>query len=342
MGSTPIVEAADITRTYEVTANDFVAVDFLSADPPVGYVQGALGPYQNFSANYTVTFDPLADQTPTISGFEINHDSLPYSSQFQFNLGDDDLTIATLPFTASFGGTIASLFHDKIDTYGTFIENPAGTPSDGGAAYTTANGIIYVANSYAAWLTQPVNAYQALINFKGGTLQDPVSLDGYVNISKITGTLSADNSVQWYQFETKGGAFQATASIADAPPNASYEFELANGLGIPVEEITLDQANNFTAQLYDVLTCGNTFDLACKYDIGVVADSPNDPAFAIDFTTPVGGGVPEPATWAMILIGFVGVGAAMRAGGRKSPASHETRVSAPVYETLEVRISGSH
>jgi len=38
---------------------------------------------------------------------------------------------------------------------------------------------------------------------------------------------------------------------------------------------------------------------------------------SIDSTTFVGGGVPEPATWAMMIAGFAGVGAALRSSRRR-------------------------
>jgi hypothetical protein len=45
------------------------------------------------------------------------------------------------------------------------------------------------------------------------------------------------------------------------------------------------------------------------YTTGVILQGEVDPEFSIDFTTPVvGGAVPEASTWAMMILGFAGIG----------------------------------
>jgi hypothetical protein len=93
-------------------------------------------------------------------------------------------------------------------------------------------------------------------------------------------------------------------TLAGANPGASYIFEILGAGGTVIDTLTLDQADGFTGTLSDSLAAGH-------YEIGLDADSPQDPGFNLQFDTPVGG-VPEPATWAMLLAGIGGIGATMR------------------------------
>ena len=75
----------------------------------------------------------------------------------------------------------------------------------------------------------------------------------------------------------------------------------------------LDQSNFFIGQIsFNNLAAGN-------YAIGLAAGSSADPKYYINFQTPISG-VPEPATWALMLIGFGGLGAMVRGRRRTGVA----------------------
>lgn len=89
-------------------------------------------------------------------------------------------------------------------------------------------------------------------------------------------------------------------------PNVGYYVDLTAdaGAGAPHGYLTASTAEAFVDPIFTV-----------------------DPAFAalyhfegVPFEAPTAGGVPEPSTWAMTLLGFAGLGAALRSG-RRNPAS---------------------
>jgi hypothetical protein len=69
-------------------------------------------------------------------------------------------------------------------------------------------------------------------------------------------------------------------------------------------DVLLNFDNDFTGTLSQMLAAG-------RYQIGLSTDSPFDPAFTIAFATPVAG-VPEPASWAMMIFGFGILGIKLR------------------------------
>ena len=134
MSLAAVSHAADFTRTYDVTASDFVDSS------------GNLGALQDFNGNYTLTFDPSVDTaSPTMAGLTVNANTLPYSTSYTyFTDGNfpDTLTLATKP------GTGGPSYGDDDNTYGTFIGGAtAATPFSYGVSYDVA-GDIYSANVY--------------------------------------------------------------------------------------------------------------------------------------------------------------------------------------------------
>ena len=92
---------------------------------------------------------------------------------------------------------------------------------------------------------------------------------------------------------------QSVANLVGADPSSTYDFEL---LGGPGGSAVLDSADYFEGTIfYNDLAAGD-------YAIGISATSAQDPTYYIDFTTPVAGAVPEPSTWAMMLVGVSGLG----------------------------------
>jgi hypothetical protein len=132
----------------------------------------------------------------------------------------------------------------------------------------------------------------------GGTASDPAALPGQ-SVGEITGSIGPAAPQDFFKFHWNGGAFNSVANLVGADPSSTYDFEL---LGGPGGSAVLDSADYFEGTIfYNDLAAGD-------YAIGISATSAQDPTYYIDFTTPVAGAVPEPSTWAMMLVGVSGLG----------------------------------
>jgi hypothetical protein len=130
-----------------------------------------------------------------------------------------------------------------------------------------------------------------------------VFLLGGSPVGEVTGTIGGFGSQEYYLFSWGGGAFSATASVTGASSAASYLF--TEGL-----------AGTCTGGASQTLNIGDSFmstiaiaNLAPgQYCIGLDANNPNDPAFALTFNTPVSG-VPEPSGFVLLsaALGMIGV-----------------------------------
>jgi hypothetical protein len=127
------------------------------------------------------------------------------------------------------------------------------------------------------------------------------------SVSADIGGNSPDSS--FYSFYWGGGAFAisvnvSAASVLDSPP--IYLFELCNGTtcGDVLQQTTVDADNEWPSGLSGDLAAG-------YYTVGIIDQTPSDdPNFVITFAEPLSpiASVPEPRTWAMMLIGFAGLG----------------------------------
>jgi hypothetical protein len=149
---------------------------------------------------------------------------------------------------------------------------------------------------------------EVLASFAGGTVDHPVILpDGLTG--QISSAISGGAAErQYYGFKWSGGLFQTVGSIAGANPLADFHFQLIDPYSLAVidgADLLLNDANDFTDTISRYLSPG-------YYEIGMYTDSPYDPQFTIHFNTPVSGIVPEPDSWAMMLLGFGAVGFASR------------------------------
>ncbi len=218
------------------------------------------------------------------------------------------ITTASVP---PYRNSTTSRSFDYLGTSGYF--GAYGTPNDG-FSVTGIDATLTVLTPDALptvgisagyfWNTNDIPVALALL---GGAEDAPVILpDGLVG--KITGTIGDPSgpTEQFYNFNWLGGFFQTRASLDGAAPGAEFTFQLKSLDGSYKSNVTLNDANSFSTLFGDNLSSG-------RYLIGLRAGAVLDPAFTFDFLTPVGNdSVPEPSTWALLIVGFGGVGAMMR------------------------------
>lgn len=173
--------------------------------------------------------------------------------------------------------------------------------------------------TYGSFTTSTVaTSPQTLVNFEGGTPQNPVPLPVVGHIGQLDGTIGGIGSTDFYLLYWQGGAFQASIDVTGASPGATYEFQLLDRFGSVIETMTLDQSNGFAATLNATLLQG-------LFEIGLVSTSVFDPQFTITFDTPVRG-VPEPSILALLLIALAPMAAATR---RRSPRAVQLTTGSP-------------
>jgi hypothetical protein len=151
-----------------------------------------------------------------------------------------------------------------------------------------------------------------VLELPGGSEDAPVILpEGLV--SQVSGTVGdpAGPTEQFYNFNWLGGFFQTRAFLEGADLGSEFTFMVRSLDGSYKSTVLLNAANGFSTLFGDNLASG-------RYVIGLKAGAVPDPVFTFDFLTPVGrGAVPEPSTWAMLIMGFGAVGGWMR---RRRPA----------------------
>ncbi len=109
------------------------------------------------------------------------------------------------------------------------------------------------------------------------------------DLSVYIGSLDSYNTISFYNGATLVGSFTGTA----------LALPISNG----------DQLNGLTNRRYDFTFTGGT-------DVNKIVFASTKPAFEIDNLAIAG--VPEPATWAMMLLGFGFVGFMMRSNRQKT------------------------
>jgi hypothetical protein len=191
----------------------------------------------------------------------------------------------------------------------TFVETATSTQTTIDFAVKTDGSFVALDSVFVAEPIDSPSLPNSIWTAPGSLSSDsPLVLTGGA-INEITGDIGGSVLGSFYQFHWNGGAFGTTAYLAgnDIDPSSTFYFKL---LGSGVDQVAaLDQGDGFFGAL-------NVSDLpAGDYTIGLSGDGA-DPVYYINFGTPVQG-VPEPTTWAMVLMGFIGVGGILR---RQRPA----------------------
>ena len=153
------------------------------------------------------------------------------------------------------------------------------------------------------------SASEDLSGLTGGTPDAPIMLPA-TPISSVSGSIGGDSPAsEFYSFYWSGGVFATSVSVAgasvlDSPP--TYLYELCDGptCGDVIQQTLADADNDWASTLSGDLAAG-------YYTVGIIDQTPaDDPNFTITFAEPLSqiASVPEPTTWAMMLIGFAGLG----------------------------------
>jgi hypothetical protein len=167
----------------------------------------------------------------------------------------------------------------------------------------TMKTLLLAAAAVSAVAAAPVAASAATLVYEGSTYT-------VAPISSGSGTFSGDTVFEF----TVGAADAATGQFAIIGQGAD-PFLYKGVLGTTYKWGTSDMSqavtlpNGATEKFTETLTDAGSWDVFVKFDGGVGTGS-----YAL-------GSIPEPATWALMLIGVAGVGGAMRRRARLALAA---------------------
>lgn len=164
-----------------------------------------------------------------------------------------------------------------------------------------------------------------------------VNLGSFTNASTVTGNVGIGGPLVTFSstqgsLSTNSGAATVFTANGDPLSNLTFsilsgftaaEFNLENGSPSSFLVNLTDSAGDTFSQTLTKLNGSNIFNIVAP--TGTTYTSATFSSTGGGFTdlkqlrvTLAAGAVPEPATWAMMLLGFVGIGAAMRRG--RAPA----------------------
>jgi hypothetical protein len=210
---------------------------------------------------------------------------------------------ADLNFNAAIGSDL--LQHLFTLTRTTVLEPAVFTTASFGTVGVNATST----TTYTNFVVQTF-APASITGVSGGTAANPEQLPSRT-IGSVSGDIGAQAAFSFYwqgagNFAASVGVPNADAIEGLAP---SYLFDLCAGrsCGPVLESVSADKSNDYQNELsLDDLAAG-------YYTVGIIAEGvAADPPYSVVFATPVIGGsvstaVPEPTTWAMLIVGFAGV-----------------------------------
>ena len=277
--------AGDFTAQVTVTANAFSSPGFY-ADFATGF---AGAQYSNGIARALYGF---GDQT-IVSG-----------STQAFTPVVFRLSRAGDVFTAAFADAQSGGFQQLVQLTGSNVTGPVGMDLAVFGSTGQADQGIATYSLFTVLTQAPQD-----LTLAGGGASDPTLLpSGTTSVSDSIG--GGAGSTDYYSFNWQGGQFSALADILHATDPDFYDLELCAG-GVcttadKLSDVTLNSGDNWQGGIADDLAPG-------LYTVGLSENGAGpDPDFNIIFATPVAGAVPEPSTWALMLLGFGAIGAAMR------------------------------
>lgn len=156
------------------------------------------------------------------------------------------------------------------------------------------------------------------VSLAGGAADAPTALGS--GVSSVSGDIGGDaGTADFYSFNWQGGLFSAIGDVLHASEPNYYDFQLCSGAfcsaGKKLSDVVLDGGNSWRDAISASLAPG-------LYTIGLTQNGTGpDPTFNIIFATPAA--IPEPTTWAMMLVGFGGLGAMLRRAKRYPSARSE-------------------
>ncbi len=151
----------------------------------------------------------------------------------------------------------------------------------------------FITSTLGQFTTGPINGSVTSLTLQGGTANNPTPLTHQGEIGQLNGTIGGVGSMAFYEFYWQGGLFRANSVLTDADPQAIFEFALLDAIGVELDKLALNAADNFTGDLQRFLNPGT-------YRVGLRSVTEFDPAYVITFDTPIrGNAVPEPGTAAL-------------------------------------------
>ena len=233
--------------------------------------------------------------------------NLPGGVFFPFTGSDLSATASQLlfNFSGTDGGSVAIL-NQSFDLGVCFASANTGCFTFGGAG--EAIHIVCLCNEtsqFSSLSGAQAIASMTLLPLQGGALTAPILLPSGQPVAGMVGTIGTYGDQEYYSFWWAGGTFSATASISGTPnTGASYLFSMGTaGSCGSAGSATLSGNDSFTG----TIGIGNL--ATGQYCIGLDANNPNDPTFAVTFNTPVQGSVPEPSTFVLLAGGLGIIGA---------------------------------
>lgn len=249
-----------------------------------------------------LTVAALTAVTAATPGLSRAADAFAYEAVGNGDFGLVDLSTGVFTLRGNSGGQLAGLGEGPDGTlYGAFTDG--GTlltvdPTNGAVNAVGPSGITYI--GFGSTLSQLFgygrdnNLYAIDRNSGGATLLGPthVGISGYFGFSAGSSTLYELHNGDVYTLDTTSGAATLIGSSATGlfGAAASVGGILYAGSEVPLQVYSLDPSNG----------------------AGVAGAAVTGTSQIFYGLASIGGSVPEPATWAMMFAGTLGVGVLMR------------------------------